>query len=183
MANFADLLMLESLLSSEFCTSHTGSQCCSPGLSSYCCTLTDGWNLLEEGLSVGPIPMYNLDYARTIELFDFYTNGVEHELDEYDLCQIGLRRLPSKRSTVELSFPLSRENHLQFKRMNCVFCRNNGEPLSVYGSHILKDCQGRVTCPILRRYTCPICGCSGDNAHTIKYCPMNVNNMSRQQRR
>ena len=61
---------------------------------------------------------------------------------------------------------------LNAKRL-CVFCKNNGEAESVYASHILKDDDGRVLCPILRAYTCPICGDSGDTAHTIKYCPQN----------
>lgn len=61
---------------------------------------------------------------------------------------------------------------LNAKRL-CVFCKNNGEMESVYASHILKDDDGRVLCPILRAYTCPICGDSGDTAHTIKYCPQN----------
>eukprot|EP00112_Aurelia_sp_Birch-Aquarium-sp1_P002212 Seg1237.2 transcript_id=Seg1237.2/GoldUCD/mRNA.D3Y31 product="Nanos 1" protein_id=Seg1237.2/GoldUCD/D3Y31 len=55
----------------------------------------------------------------------------------------------------------------------CVFCRNNGESEAVYSSHILKDAEGRTTCPILRAYTCPICKANGDNSHTIKYCPLN----------
>jgi protein nanos 1 len=62
---------------------------------------------------------------------------------------------------------------LNAKRL-CVFCKNNGEMESVYASHILKDDDGRVLCPILRAYTCPICGDSGDTAHTIKYCPQNT---------
>ena len=55
----------------------------------------------------------------------------------------------------------------------CVFCKNNQESEMVYGTHVLKDAKGRTTCPILRNYTCPICGVSGDAAHTIKYCPLN----------
>lgn len=55
----------------------------------------------------------------------------------------------------------------------CVFCRNNGESEAVYTTHQLKDAQGRITCPVLYIYTCPICGASGEAAHTIKYCPLN----------
>lgn len=56
----------------------------------------------------------------------------------------------------------------------CVFCRNNGESESFYTSHYLKDADGKVTCPVLRAYTCPLCGANGDKAHTIKYCPENA---------
>lgn len=52
----------------------------------------------------------------------------------------------------------------------CVFCKNNGEAEAYYRKHLLKDADGRVRCPVLRAYTCPICGASGDDAHTIKYC-------------
>nr|AWB14933.1 Nanos1B protein [Scyliorhinus canicula] len=54
----------------------------------------------------------------------------------------------------------------------CVFCRNNGAPEDVYASHVLKAPDGRVVCPILRAYTCPLCNANGNNAHTIKYCPL-----------
>lgn len=58
----------------------------------------------------------------------------------------------------------------------CVFCRNNGESKKVYSSHVLKDVKGNTVCPILRAYTCPLCKASGDESHTIKYCPKNKNN-------
>lgn len=57
----------------------------------------------------------------------------------------------------------------------CVFCKNNGEQEAYYKQHVLKDSKGRVVCPILRAYTCPICNAKGDDAHTIKYCPKNTN--------
>ncbi|XP_011154020.1 nanos homolog 2 isoform X2 [Harpegnathos saltator] len=53
----------------------------------------------------------------------------------------------------------------------CVFCRNNGEEETYYRQHLLKDVDGRILCPVLRAYTCPICGACGDVAHTVKYCP------------
>jgi len=56
------------------------------------------------------------------------------------------------------------------KKEVCVFCRNNGENELIYSSHSLKDSMGNVTCPILRAYQCPICGATGSQAHTIKYC-------------
>lgn len=53
----------------------------------------------------------------------------------------------------------------------CRFCKHNRESPNVYMSHRLKGMDGRVTCPILRKYTCVICGASGDYAHTRRYCP------------
>lgn len=60
----------------------------------------------------------------------------------------------------------------------CVFCRNNGEPETVYSCHQLKDSEGNVSCPILFIYTCPICGANGKSAHTIKYCPYNSGDLT-----
>lgn len=53
----------------------------------------------------------------------------------------------------------------------CRFCRQNGESARVYRSHKLKSADGTVVCPILWKYTCPICAATGDHAHTRRYCP------------
>ncbi|XP_028290907.1 nanos homolog 2 [Gouania willdenowi] len=53
----------------------------------------------------------------------------------------------------------------------CRFCKQNGETPSVFRSHRLKTDQGKVICPILCSFTCPICGATGDSAHTRRYCP------------
>ena len=55
----------------------------------------------------------------------------------------------------------------------CVFCKNNGEDETFYLSHTLKDDYGRVRCPVLWNYQCPICGATGAVSHTIRYCPEN----------
>lgn len=63
----------------------------------------------------------------------------------------------------------------------CVFCRNNGEDESVYSTHALKSPDGKVTCPILFAYECPICRATGENAHTLKYCARNPNSQGQPQ--
>lgn len=53
----------------------------------------------------------------------------------------------------------------------CTFCKTNGEPEQIFSSHALKDANGNVVCPILKKYSCPECGASGEKTHTKKYCP------------
>ncbi len=65
-----------------------------------------------------------------------------------------------------------RQRNNKGDQKNCVFCKNNGEAVFIYTSHCLKDENGRVLCPILREYKCPNCNAFGDNAHTLKYCPL-----------
>nr|XP_056701770.1 nanos homolog 2 [Euleptes europaea] len=60
----------------------------------------------------------------------------------------------------------------------CNFCKHNGESKNVYSSHPLKREDGKVVCPILRNYVCPLCGATADKAHTLKYCPLNQGKQS-----
>ncbi|XP_050420350.1 uncharacterized protein LOC126833209 isoform X2 [Adelges cooleyi] len=59
----------------------------------------------------------------------------------------------------------------------CTFCYKNHEPPEVYGSHLVRDAT-RTTCPKLRALRCKHCNGTGDNAHTLKYCPFYYANYS-----
>ncbi|KAG9509392.1 Nanos-like 1, partial [Fragariocoptes setiger] len=52
----------------------------------------------------------------------------------------------------------------------CPFCRRNNESDAIVMSHRLRDDQGRVTCPQLKKHKCEICGATGELAHTRSYC-------------
>lgn len=96
----------------------------------------------------------------------FYKTSFEVDSDSFSVQPCESRPLPPS-LLVPTQLPTR-------KPQVCVFCRNNGESESFYTSHYLKDADGKVTCPVLRAYTCPLCGANGDSAHTIKYCPENA---------
>lgn len=122
----------------------------------------------------------DLEIIRSDAHEDFQRNGVEADLDELDIYQSQLRE-----RAVEVSENPVLQEYLECKKQKnkkakkiCVFCKNNGEQPEIFSSHILKDSEGRILCPILRKYVCPLCGVSGDDAHTIRYCPKNEGNFS-----
>ncbi|XP_045191107.2 uncharacterized protein LOC123547923 [Mercenaria mercenaria] len=127
-----------------------------------------------------------LETIRSDAFEDFSRNGIEQDLDEVDVFQSKLRERTT--ATTRPIEPETGYNPVAVDYMNqkrrkskkksktiCVFCKNNNEQPQIYQSHVLKDSEGRTTCPILRKYTCPICGVrGGDDAHTIRYCPRNL---------
>ena len=81
-------------------------------------------------------------------------------------------------STNQMQYKLSIQrkramlNQNQYSRVRfCIFCQKSGKPIVTQKSHTLRDENGCVACPFLRATMCPLCGATGDDAHTVKYCP------------
>lgn len=143
-----------------------------------------------DGLSVNIDLNQETDYylatIRSDASEEFSRNGIEQDMDEVDVIQFKLRERTITTSrpiqpqhachanynqvAVEYMSQKQRKSKKKMKPVKnvCVFCKNNNEQPQVYQSHVLKDSEGRITCPILRKYTCPICGVKGDEAHTIR---------------
>lgn len=92
------------------------------------------------------------------------------------------KRLPKRSEQIdrkEFMQSISKQNKTNRVRM-CTFCKSNGENEMIYTSHSLKSSINKISCPILMKYTCVECGATGENTHTIKYCPAMQKKLRRQ---
>ena len=65
-------------------------------------------------------------------------------------------------------YSLQQQSILRLKLTVPIF-QNNNESESVYTSHVLKDPNGRVVCPALYVYVCPICNNTGHQVSHTKF--------------
>lgn len=83
--------------------------------------------------------------------------------------------------TANIASKWNKKRATAIPRLICSFCKKNGETRQLYSSHVLKDGNGTIVCPVLRRYVCPICNqAGGDNAHTKRFCPLNPDRSARE---
>ena len=89
--------------------------------------------------------------------------------------QIQRFKQPKRSDEIDMSFYIKQaalQRAMGARVKVCSFCKSNDEVEIIYTSHSLKDADDNITCPVLLRLQCPICGASGEKAHTKKYCPV-----------
>nr|XP_055056537.1 nanos homolog 1 [Misgurnus anguillicaudatus] len=92
--------------------------------------------------------------------------------DDEGLKNLRPRRLDSGSvGNISSSASSSSASSYRDQRDKCGFCKHNGEAVEVYTSHRLKSKDGKIVCPVLRTYVCPVCSATGDWAHTRQHCP------------
>lgn len=103
----------------------------------------------------------NLENNRNNQMIvDNYSNS-----DDDSIGSIAVSQPKRGGTSTDFQFPKT--------QLECAFCKNNKETPEQYKSHVLKNPQGKVSCPVLRQYDCPIChNGGGDYAHTVRYCPI-----------
>ncbi|MGH0190725.1 UNVERIFIED_CONTAM: hypothetical protein FKN15_050275 [Acipenser sinensis] len=124
---------------------------------------------------------------RSITYFDMWTDYLNLGAVVQDLQQnsggtlgVGSDVAPGSRTSTSTSQSGCSERESRTERPSpagspsercCGFCKQNGETVQVYSSHWLRTEDGKVCCPVLRKYVCPFCKATGDRVHTRRYCP------------
>ena len=102
-------------------------------------------------------------------------SGGNSEIRRQQFLNIQRFKQPKRSDDIDMSFYIKQaalQRALGARVRVCSFCKSNDEQEIIYTSHSLKDADDNITCPILLRLRCPICGASGEKAHTKKYCPV-----------
>ncbi len=102
-----------------------------------------------------------------------FTNKTNQQIKAPTNSMNTQKRLPKRSEQMdynELMKTVSYQNKSNRVKL-CTFCKSNGEDELIYTSHSLKSATNKISCPILMKYTCVECGATGENTHTIKYCP------------
>lgn len=126
--------------------------------------------------------------SRTLQPYASYSssltssNGSDFGLAGSGISQTGTRRFyhPLAGKERKPTNRWAKKRAIAIPQLVCTFCKKNGETKALYTTHILKDGNGIIVCPVLRSYPCPICGNQGgDFAHTKRFCPKNPDRYAR----
>lgn len=133
--------------------------------------------------------VYNNTNPLTEIMEEFKKNGIDYEYCPQDEDEAMNMHYKTKNeatpdqtiasSIFNRSKPRRRLKPVKSSSKYCVFCKNNERPPEVYLAHAFRDKNDVLVCPYLRQYVCPLCNATGDNAHTIKYCPKSGTSWSR----
>ena len=84
-----------------------------------------------------------------------------HEFSPLSILKLEAARISSEKKGVHNELWKKLQSH-EIQRLSrdsvkeyCRFCKSNGEKVEDYSSHVTKDRDGVVQCPVLRNYVCP----------------------------
>ena len=116
-----------------------------------------------------PTPISKPQLKRKCDLTSHFQPSKLRNIVSHDI-----KKLPKRSEKIDLT-DFIRDAMVQKsngRQKVCTFCKSNGEAEHIYTSHALKNSINKITCPILMQYSCVECGATGENTHTIKYCPV-----------
>ncbi|XP_028289446.1 nanos homolog 2-like [Parambassis ranga] len=131
------------------------------------------FNMWHDYMNLSTLLRERMDAGREVDRGDLAMNPAAAAPAPYHHCIRSSRRGKKPKHSVDTSSSSSLSDISSSGSSSdyCPFCKQNGESQRVFRSHRLKSGDGKVICPILRNYTCPICNATGDYAHTRRYCP------------